>query len=285
MVQCAVVGCKNRPEVQRNLKFHRFPLRNLPLAVKWNSICVPNNPSNLSGAKNRRICSRHFRDEDYRTISGIRSLIATAVPSLHFSADVNNPLLTPSHVVNVEVKLGSAPFVFVAVNHSIIRVNFTNTQNDVNDRIFRATAIVSHQETPPLEDIQAQRDLQEEKIKNLRGQVMYWKGRSSINRNKKMNVAKTYKSAIATNRRRTQMAKKTWRAKYIKTLFAANGYRKALEKLFTQNQIQMLVSGRKHILWNNEENNQPKLPVSFDKNSSEADSQNSVSARNHHACH
>lgn len=81
------------------------------------------------------------------------------------------------------------------------------------------------------------------------------------------------------------MAKKTWRAKYIKTLFAANGYRKALEKLFTQNQIQMLVSGRKHILWNNEENNQPKLPVSFDKNSSEADSQNSVSARNHHACH
>lgn len=65
MVGYSVIGCKNRPQHEENLQFHRIPVKNIPLAVKWNGLCDQANPTDLDIAKNRRICDAHFRDEDY----------------------------------------------------------------------------------------------------------------------------------------------------------------------------------------------------------------------------
>lgn len=81
MVGCSVIGCKNRTEIQGNLQYHRFPVKNVPVAVKWNMLCVQSNQRDLSKAKNKRICGDHFQNEDYEMNSdGIRTLRAGAIP-------------------------------------------------------------------------------------------------------------------------------------------------------------------------------------------------------------
>lgn len=82
MVQCAVLGCCNRPETHKDLKFHRFPTKNVELSTEWNKICTTDDPRNLEGIKNKRICSKHFTPADYKvTPTGRLDLKNNAVPT------------------------------------------------------------------------------------------------------------------------------------------------------------------------------------------------------------
>ena len=73
--KCCVEGCK---ESSHNLTLHKFP-KTEGMRQKWSQICPPK-------GKKPFVCSRHFREEDYKTknlLSKRRQLNKLAVPCLN----------------------------------------------------------------------------------------------------------------------------------------------------------------------------------------------------------
>ena len=64
MTSCAIATCSNTYKniKDKNMIFLRFPQKNLDLSKEWVHKC---RLKDIVNPKNARICSEHFKDDDY----------------------------------------------------------------------------------------------------------------------------------------------------------------------------------------------------------------------------
>lgn len=84
---CFINNCPNKNKTTKSpgVKLHRFPLKNEDLLKEWLSRCSIPYPQNAGQLKSRRICSTHFRLEDY---ADDEKLLEGALPSLNLLRNI-----------------------------------------------------------------------------------------------------------------------------------------------------------------------------------------------------
>jgi THAP domain len=102
MVGCLVQRCKSLSSKTSDITFHRLPVKLTALDEYLKLSGHKNNAQNL-GTKQLRICSTHFRDEDFFTVmNGQRRLKKDTIPSLHL------PQIQATHNAKIKISSGSA---------------------------------------------------------------------------------------------------------------------------------------------------------------------------------
>ena len=84
---CCIKNCSNRSKKSTGTTFHRFPTKNEVLLKKWLERCVMPLPGRLNLLDSRRICSSHFRAQDYVAHSS-KTLVPNAIPSLNLPSNI-----------------------------------------------------------------------------------------------------------------------------------------------------------------------------------------------------
>ncbi|XP_065358105.1 zinc finger protein 484 [Calliphora vicina] len=79
---CAVATCNDRYGHSENISFHKFPLKRLHLLKQWEEFIQKQRGEDWHASRWSSLCSRHFRDEDFRSLNERRTLKKTAVPCL-----------------------------------------------------------------------------------------------------------------------------------------------------------------------------------------------------------
>ncbi|XP_075749058.1 THAP domain-containing protein 1 isoform X2 [Rhipicephalus microplus] len=84
MVQCCVPFCKSTPGPSNNYSFHEFPVTKIRVEWLRRIARKANGTSNKPWCPSDRskVCSLHFREEDFRRDLKIRRLLPNAVPSI-----------------------------------------------------------------------------------------------------------------------------------------------------------------------------------------------------------
>ncbi|XP_005177451.1 uncharacterized protein LOC101890523 [Musca domestica] len=84
---CAVVNCNDRYGHSENISFHKFPLKRKDLLEQWESFIQKQRGPDWRASRWSSLCSRHFREDDFRSFNERKTLKKTAVPSV---LDVGN---------------------------------------------------------------------------------------------------------------------------------------------------------------------------------------------------
>ncbi|KAM7351520.1 uncharacterized protein ACRADG_004323 [Cochliomyia hominivorax] len=79
---CAVANCNDRYGHSENISFHKFPLKRLHLLKQWEAFIQKQRGENWHASRWSSLCSRHFREDDFRSLNERRTLKKTAVPSI-----------------------------------------------------------------------------------------------------------------------------------------------------------------------------------------------------------
>nr|XP_013108055.1 unnamed protein product [Stomoxys calcitrans] len=79
---CAVVNCNDRYGHSENISFHKFPLKRQELLIQWEAFIQKQRGPGWHASRWSSLCSRHFREEDFRSHNERKTLKKTAVPSV-----------------------------------------------------------------------------------------------------------------------------------------------------------------------------------------------------------
>lgn len=79
---CAVINCNDRYGHSENISFHKFPIKRLDLLKQWEEFIQKQRGKDWHASRWTSLCSRHFREEDFRSLNERKTLKKTAVPSL-----------------------------------------------------------------------------------------------------------------------------------------------------------------------------------------------------------
>ncbi|XP_023296871.2 cell wall transcription factor ACE2 [Lucilia cuprina] len=79
---CAVATCNDRYGHSENISFHKFPLKRSNLLKQWEAFIQKQRGADWHASRWSSLCSRHFREEDFRSLNERRTLKKTAVPSI-----------------------------------------------------------------------------------------------------------------------------------------------------------------------------------------------------------
>ncbi|XP_017481775.1 PREDICTED: uncharacterized protein LOC108370865 isoform X2 [Rhagoletis zephyria] len=86
---CAVQNCSDKYGHADNISFHKFPFKREELLQKW--LNFAERGTNWRPSKWSAICSRHFRDEDFKCSADRKILKKAAVPSLRVLKHIHGP--------------------------------------------------------------------------------------------------------------------------------------------------------------------------------------------------
>ncbi|XP_073821174.1 uncharacterized protein [Musca autumnalis] len=92
---CAVLNCNDRYGHSDNISFHKFPLKRKDLLEQWESFIQKQRGPDWRASRWSSLCSRHFREDDFRSLNERKTLKKTAVPSIleevnHHAENNNN---------------------------------------------------------------------------------------------------------------------------------------------------------------------------------------------------
>uniref|UniRef100_A0A1A9WK67 THAP-type domain-containing protein n=1 Tax=Glossina brevipalpis TaxID=37001 RepID=A0A1A9WK67_9MUSC len=79
---CAVINCNDRYGHSDNISFHKFPLKREDLLKEWEAFIQQQRGSDWHASRWSSLCSRHFREEDFRSLNERKTLKKSAVPSV-----------------------------------------------------------------------------------------------------------------------------------------------------------------------------------------------------------
>ncbi|XP_036319067.1 uncharacterized protein LOC118733669 isoform X2 [Rhagoletis pomonella] len=86
---CAVQNCSDKYGHADNISFHKFPFKREELLQKW--LDFAERGTDWRPSKWSAICSRHFRDEDFKCSADRKILKKAAVPSLRMLKHIHAP--------------------------------------------------------------------------------------------------------------------------------------------------------------------------------------------------
>ncbi|KAL9924314.1 uncharacterized protein ACN427_012333 isoform 1-T1 [Glossina fuscipes fuscipes] len=79
---CAVINCNDRYGHSDNISFHKFPLKRADLLKEWEAFIQQQRGQDWHASRWSSLCSRHFREEDFRSLNERKTLKKSAVPSV-----------------------------------------------------------------------------------------------------------------------------------------------------------------------------------------------------------
>nr|XP_055068376.1 peroxynitrite isomerase THAP4-like [Misgurnus anguillicaudatus] len=117
VLNCVVQGCTTKSRKGLEVSFHHFPIKDLERCKKW--LRAINHPkfgedTDMGNLKTRRICSRHFKEEDYEpNVLGMKrtTLKDTAIPSIFTFPDDEQPGPSGIKRIRLEPPIASAGLV------------------------------------------------------------------------------------------------------------------------------------------------------------------------------
>jgi len=118
VLNCVVPGCTTKTRKGQIVSFHHLPIRSFERCKQWlRAIKHPKfgEDTDLENLKTRRICSRHFKQEDYEpNVLRMRrtTLKDTAVPSIFTFPDDDQPGPSGTKRIRREVRLTNTPLYF-----------------------------------------------------------------------------------------------------------------------------------------------------------------------------
>ncbi|XP_073713017.1 uncharacterized protein [Misgurnus anguillicaudatus] len=117
VLNCVVQGCTTKSRKGLEVSFHHFPIKDLERCKKW--LRAINHPkfgedTDMGNLKTRRICSRHFKEEDYEpNVLAMKrtTLKDTAIPSIFTFPDDEQPGPSGIKRIRLEPPIASAGLV------------------------------------------------------------------------------------------------------------------------------------------------------------------------------
>ncbi|XP_035863125.1 THAP domain-containing protein 1 A-like [Sander lucioperca] len=135
VINCVVPGCTAKTRKGQAVSFHHLPVKHLERCKQW--LRAINHPkfrgdTNMEKMKNLRVCSRHFKLEDYEpNVLGMKriALKDTAIPSIFTFPDDEQPGPSGSKRIRLETPITSNPLVSSSEDEEQLLLTSTPIKN------------------------------------------------------------------------------------------------------------------------------------------------------------